>query len=98
MALEYYAYVNNYFVDVPQKQTKIEQDNIPSLVLDEPKDITLAQYSPLTSDLITAHNLKDYRRKVFTLLLLPKAEIMFDKVLEGSSYYSEFLQSQDIYS
>ena len=97
MALEYYAYVNNYIVQPPTPPKKVEEPNVLSLKMSTAKEITLAQYNPVTKDIITAHNLKDYRRKVFTLLLLPDADIIFDKVLEGS-YYNEFLQHESLYS
>ena len=97
MTLEYYRYVNNYIVRPPAPPKKVEEPNVLSLKLSDAKDITLAQYNPVTKDIVTAHNLKDYRRKVFTLLLLPDADIVFDKVLEGS-YYNEFLQNESLHS
>lgn len=98
MALEYYKYVNNYAVSPPKKVEPKEESKVLELHLGEVKDITLAQYNPATKDIITAHNLKDYRRKTFTLLLLPKADIVFDRVLEGSPYYNEFLQHESLHS
>lgn len=42
------------------------------------KDITLAEFDPSSQGLITAHRIRDYRRKHFTLVLLPDIEIEAD--------------------
>ncbi len=57
-------------------------------------DITLAEYDVDTKDVITAHHLKDYRRRHFDLVLLPKVDTLFDKILEGSSYWYELLHNE----
>ena len=58
-------------------------------ILSDAKVLTLAQYDVDSKNAITAHNLKDYRRKNFNLVLLPKVDNMFIRVLEGSVYWSE---------
>lgn len=67
-------------------------------ILKDAKNITLAEYDPSTKDAITAHHLKDYRKKRFNPILLPKIEIAFDKLLEGSDYWSELLHAKGPYS
>ena len=67
-------------------------------VLEDAKDITLAQYSRYTKDVLTAHKIKDYRRKVFNLVLLPDVSIWFDKLLEGSEYWNGLLHNESPYS
>ena len=67
-------------------------------ILKDAKEITLAQYDVDTKDAITAHNLKDYRRKRFNLVLLPKVNIIFDRVLEGSEYWNGLLHHESSYS
>ena len=67
-------------------------------LLEDAKEITLAEYNPKTKDLITAHRMKDYRRKQFNLVLLPKLDIMFNRVLEGSAYWNELLHNESPYS
>ena len=57
----------------------VEQKSIP-LKMDA-KCITLAQYDPATKDFVTAHRLKDYRRKQFNLLLLPEFTLPIDDLL-----------------
>lgn len=42
------------------------------------KDITLAEYDPSSQGAITAHRLKDYRRKSFSLTLLPSVRTVLD--------------------
>lgn len=85
MALEYYKYINNYTVDVhtPTIPEEKEAPSVLPLSMSDAKDITLASFDANTKDLITAHQLKDYRRKTFTLLLLPDVDIMYDQILKG---------------
>ena len=67
-------------------------------ILSDAKELTLAQYDVVSKNAITAHNLKDYRRKNFNLVLLPKVDNMFIRVLEGSVYWSELLQNDSPFS
>lgn len=61
---------------VPYKKPEVVKSN--SFQLDTAKNITLAEYDPSAQGLITAHRLRDYRRKHFTLVLLPDIEIEID--------------------
>lgn len=61
-------------------------------------DITLAQYDDSTKNLITAHRLKDYRRKQFNFVLLPVTTVLFDRLLEGSMYWDELLKNESAYA
>lgn len=63
-------------------------------ILRDAVEITLAEYDPATKDAITAHYLKDYRQRTFRLALLPKCDLLFDHVLEGSDYWNELLHSK----
>ena len=67
-------------------------------ILKDAKEIALAQYDVDTKDAITAHNLKDYRRRRFNLIMLPKVDIAFDKILEGSEYWNGLLHNESAYS
>lgn len=75
-----------------------EVNNKPLPFKPEINDITLAQYDLRTTDVITAHKLKDYRRKQFNFVLLPRVSTMFDKLLEGSPYWNELLKNEGTYS
>ena len=94
--LEYYAHVNNYGVtiDVPKSYVEKERDKINVFELSDAREVTLAQYDPITTDIITAHNIKDYRHKVYSLILLPQVRIIFDAVLEGLGYIDEHIPAQ----
>lgn len=46
--------------------------------LPKARDITLAEYDPSSQGLITAHRIRDYRRRHFSLVLLPEIEIEAD--------------------
>ena len=67
-------------------------------LLEDAKDITLAQFDRATKDVLTAHRMKDYRRKVFNLVLLPSVDVLFDKLLEGSDYWNALLHNESPYS
>lgn len=81
---------------VVPKEPDMTNPGVP--VLEDAKDITLAQYSRYTKEVLTAHRMKDYRRKRFNLILLPEADILFDKVLEGSEYWNGLLHDESPYS
>lgn len=66
-------------------------------ILNDAKEITLAEYDTDTKDAITAHHLKDYRRKQFNLILLPKINVLFDTILEGSEYWNALLHHESSY-
>lgn len=88
--LEYYSIFNDFGIEESTPVKKVEEST-PIFALPDIQDITLAQYNPITKDIITAHYLKDYRRHTFRLLLLPDVKIVFDSVLEGDGYYGRFL-------
>lgn len=67
-------------------------------LLEDAKVVTLAQYDRATKDVLTAHRMKDYRRKTFNLVLLPEVDIMFDRLLEGSEYWNALLHNESPYS
>ena len=67
-------------------------------LLEDARDITLAEYDRNTKDTITAHRMKDYRRKRFNLILLPEVDILFDKILEGSDYWNALLHDESPYT
>lgn len=63
-------------------------------ILPDATPVTLAEYDVDTKDAITAHRLKDYRRRTYNLVLLPKITTLFDLVLEGSPYWNELLHAK----
>lgn len=66
-------------------------------IIPDAVDVTLAEYDITTKNAITAHHLKDYRRKRFNLNLLPEIHTLFDSLLEGSDYWNELLHNEDAY-
>ena len=54
------------------------------------RDITLAEYDPSSQGTITAHRIKDYRRRTYSLTLLPNIRTVLDdrfaplEVIEGA--------------
>jgi hypothetical protein len=85
MALNYYAFVNNYKLDIvrPAPYTESKSRRTVPLEIGTPKEITLAEYNEFSDDLITAHKLRDYRKRTYTLLMLPDIKLPIDALLEG---------------
>lgn len=67
-------------------------------ILDESRVVTLAEFDPVSKDAITAHRLKDYRRKTFNLTLLPDVHILLDDIMEGSTYWNAKLHNESPYT
>lgn len=67
-------------------------------ILYDAKTITLAEFNQDSKNAITAHHLKDYRRKTFNLVLLPKIDILLDSILEGSEYWNAKLHNESPFS
>ena len=82
----------------PVLPTPLEQIDEGFKLLEDANDITLAEYDRNTKDIITAHKMKDYRRKRFNLILLPNFHSLFDDILEGSEYWSALLHDESPYT
>lgn len=78
------------------KMPELSNPGVP--LLEDAKDVTLAQYSKYTKDVLTAHKMKDYRRKRFNLVLLPEVNTLFDRLIEGSEYWGALLRDEGPYS
>lgn len=97
MSLELYRYINSTGVlarELPKKA--IIPESVPLQI--DAKEITLSEYDPYTRDLITAHKISDYRRKSFSLNLLPKIHTIYDTLLEGSFAKNVKFYDEDPYS
>lgn len=80
--LSNYAAIHNYTIDVEPVKPYSEEEQKSVTVLADAKQVTIAEISPIAKGKITAHKLKDYRRKSFSLILLPDIDLMLDKLLE----------------
>ncbi len=80
------------------KVNPIEEGQVGLPIVEDAKPITLAQYDRISKNAITAHNLSEYRRKSFNMLLLPKVHTWFDTLLEGSEYYAKLLSNESPYN
>ena len=89
--LNYYRYVNNYFVHLEPVELYTPGTVVPDLRVDDAKTITLSEFNPKSKLAITAHRVKDYRKKSNSLILLPEVDILFDKLIEGSEYFGRLL-------
>lgn len=88
----------NVNVVMPPTLTDIDAVYVGKPILNDAVPITLAEYNLESKDAITAHRLKDYRQRRFRLALLPRCDLLYDKVLEGSDYWRELLQSKSSFS
>lgn len=79
--LDKYRYVTNYgvhfesykpYIPPERKKRKYVPPEVPA--------ITMADGDIRSCDFITAHDLRDYRRTSFNLVLLPKVELAFDVI------------------
>lgn len=85
-------------VKQPSVPVSVEKITAGQPILPDAINVTLVEFDTSTKDAITAHRIKDYRRRRFNLRLLPKVDIMFDHVLEGSLYWNELLHNESAYS
>lgn len=68
----------------PTEHVRQVEDNTKGFPIQiDAKQVTLAQYDRTCKDVITAHNISEYRRRKFNLMLLPSIDIWFDAYLEG---------------
>lgn len=81
-------------IKVVPKETEREYHPL----IDTSRVITLAEFDPVSKDAITAHRLKDYRRKTFSLTLLPEVHILLDDIMEGSTYWNAKLRNESPYT
>lgn len=93
--LHYYGKLfDSKVVKQPEPYKEFDEVFAGKEILSDATVVTLAEYDVDTKNAITAHHLKDYRRKTYNLVLLPKINTLFDKVLEGSPYWNELLQAK----
>lgn len=92
MVYDYYKLVNNTICT----QSTIKPYTPPvakvsTVSLSDAVDITLSQYEPSTAPLIRSHRISDYRRRRFSLVLLPNVRTWLDEMLEPAGDIREFL-------
>lgn len=89
--IAYYQHIHNYGVHLKTTELTTPGTVVPDLRVDDAKPITLSEYNPKSKFAITAHRVKDYRKKSNSLILLPEVDILFDKLLGGSEYFGGLL-------
>lgn len=92
----YSSLIPDVYVKQPEVVKQPEEVSQGLEIVPDAVQITLAEYDVKSKNAITAHHLKDYRRRKFNLILLPKIEVLFDKVLEGSEYWGGLLHNEGI--
>lgn len=91
--LDRYKIIFNFKVDVIPVKTYENVKPKPVHILDDAHVVTIAEINPVAMGKVTAHRLKDYRRKTFSLMLLPDIQITLDELLKDVGKledYNEF--------
>lgn len=84
MALKYFEILEGRSINISDKSTYIrerEKDKTLPIVEFKSAPITLAELDSLCAGKFTAHRIADYRKKQFSLILLPNVQILFDNLL-----------------
>lgn len=77
--LKGYRALWGYNVDlIPHKPYRPEPEVKRKYIPPEVTPITLAEQDSRSKDFITAHDLRDYRRTTFNMVLLPNVDLPYD--------------------
>lgn len=100
MAIELYdaLYGSSARTRLRSKSNPIEAAQVGYPIIEDAKQITLAQFDRVSKNAITAHRIADYRRKSFNMLLVPEITTWFDLLLGGNEYYAKLLSVKSPYS
>lgn len=79
--LDLYSAVHNYSVKESPVPVYKPPEEKSVHILTDVKSVTIAEINPASRDMISAHRLKDYRRKTFSLLLLPDISLPIDSFM-----------------
>lgn len=82
----------------PEKPPEPERPVEYKPILDTSRVVTLSEFDPVSKEAITAHRIKDYRRRVFNFTLLPEIHLLLDDIMEGSTYWNDKLHNDSPYS
>lgn len=84
MAMKYFGALTDLRVQIEHHApyTEKPQEKRTVCLMPDAKTITLAEYDPASRGAITAHKLSDYRRKHFSLVLLPNVWIWLDELIK----------------
>ena len=84
MAMEYFGLLTGMRVDIekPTLLPRLQSKSTRAFLVPTAKEITLANIDPVSRDAVTAHKLADFRRRKFSLILLPTVFCVMDVMLE----------------
>lgn len=83
MGMRYFGILTGLNIDIQQNRPYIKKNpnSSKTFLMPTAKEVTLAEYNAASSDCITAHRLSDYRRRRFSLTLLPDVGILITDLL-----------------
>lgn len=83
MELRWFNILTDFELDIeppkPYKEPVATSNR--EFLLPTAKDVTLAEYSTVSMGAITAHRIADYRRRHFSLVLLPEVHTLLDDLI-----------------
>lgn len=83
MAIRYFELLTRTRLDI--EETKQYKDTVKGSHKDfqmpSAKSITLSEFNTVSCDAITAHRIADYRKRRFSLVLLPSIHIVMDDIV-----------------
>lgn len=87
-----YKYITNYGIQTEDIKPytpapKRQREYVPP----DAKLITLADLDKRSKEYVTAHDLRDYRRTAFNLVLLPSVELSYDYIAKEVYGLGEYL-------
>lgn len=81
--LDKYAVLLHYNVDVVKHNPYVKTpERVKRYIPPEYIPITLADTDVRSSEYVTAHDLRDYRRKTFNILMMPRVVLPYDNIAE----------------
>lgn len=83
MGMRYFGILTGLKLDIerPTPYGTAEVSTSKVFLMPTAMDVTLAEYNAASGDAITAHRLSDYRRRRFSLVLLPNVHILLEDLL-----------------
>lgn len=84
MGMRYFGVLTGLKLDIENHTpyTGVKPSASKAFLIPTAKEVTLAEYNAASGDAITAHRLADYRRRKFSLVLLPDVHILLERLLD----------------
>lgn len=79
--LDRYRYITNYGLEIDPYKPYIPPKPVKrQYIVPEVIPVTIGELDPRSKNFVTAHDLRDYRRTSFNLVMLPAVELSYDAI------------------